>query len=345
MIRISDLNITFADFAVRDVNLDVADGEFFALIGPTGSGKSLVLESVAGLVPQAKGRIAVNGRDVTDLPPERRGVGIVYQDNALFPHMSVMQNITYGLRYHDVDRTEARRRVDWLVEMLGLTRIAGRGVCALSGGEQQRVCLARALAVNPRVLLLDEPLSALDPNFREEIRGLLRTLHRDLGTTFFMVTHDFSEALFLAQRVGVLRGGQLEQVGGAREVFCQPSTPFVAEFVGMKNVFPATFSKQEARFGGLCCPLPQVAEERCAHVALRPEDVAVTRGAALPDGYVSFPGTVRRVSDLGFMVELGVRCAEADFKALLDRRTLLESGIACGDAVNLGFAAQAVHTF
>ncbi|NJB66393.1 molybdate/tungstate transport system ATP-binding protein [Desulfobaculum xiamenense] len=345
MIRMEHLDIVLPGFCVRDVNLDVADGEFFALIGPTGSGKSLVLESVAGLVPQARGRITVAGRDVTALPPERRGVGIVYQDNALFPHLSVMENITYGLRYHRLAGDEAARRVEWLVDVLGLSRIRERGVCNLSGGEQQRVSLARALAVNPPVLLLDEPLSALDPNFREEIRALLKTLHAELGTTFFMVTHDFAEALFLAERVGVLRDGALEQVGPVRDVFCRPRTPFVAEFVGMKNVFEAHFAPGEAVFHGLRCPLPHPVADGCGHVALRPEDLVLSRDGGIPDHYVRYEGNVRTVCDLGFVYEVAVRCGSADFRALMDRRSLMESDIRSGDAVSVGFSAGAVHAF
>jgi molybdate/tungstate transport system ATP-binding protein len=180
----------------------------------------------------------VSGRDVTGLPPERRGVGIVYQDCALFPHLSVEKNIHYGLRYHNGSNSNGRARCRDLVERLGLADLLDRSVTTLSGGEKQRVALARALATAPSVLLLDEPLASLDPCFREEIRDLFRSLHQETGITVLMVTHDFTDAHTLAQRVAILHDGRIEQTGTAETVFRRPATTFVADFVGMRNVLP-----------------------------------------------------------------------------------------------------------
>jgi len=251
MIKIESLRIELPGFVLKDVELSIQDGEFFTLLGPTGAGKTLVLEAIAGVAPITSGRIWVKGRDITHLPPEQRGIGIVYQDYALFPHLSVLENITYGLRYHKADPQASKKWVRALIEQLGLQRLAKRSVRYLSGGEKQRVSIARALAVNPSVLLLDEPLSALDPNFREDIRDVLKKLHQEVKITFLMVTHDFADMLFLGQRTAILNRGKIEQVGSVSDVFERPATPFVADFLGMKNVFPATFEGTRAIVDGL----------------------------------------------------------------------------------------------
>ncbi len=233
MIRIENLCVRLPDFSLDRINLHVADGEFFILLGPTGAGKTVLLESVAGLVPVSSGRIHLNGRNVTHLCPEKRGVGIVYQDSALFPHLTVKDNIRYGLRYQKDSPDKAPMKFDPLVEALGIGHLLHRNATTLSGGEKQRVALARALIVAPALLLLDEPLSALDPNFREEIRDILKDLHRNTGVTILMVTHDFAEARYLAQHIAVINNGRLEQTGTVDAVFLKPATAFTARFVGM----------------------------------------------------------------------------------------------------------------
>jgi molybdate/tungstate transport system ATP-binding protein len=343
MIQLDALTIALPGFTVRDVSLQVAAGEFFALLGPTGSGKTVILEAIAGLVKVTHGQIRVDGRNLTHLPPERRRIGIVYQDYALFPHLTVMANICFGLRYHGIDRVEGQQRIDHLIDLLGLQRIVQRRPLHLSGGEKQRVCLARALSVNPQVLLLDEPLSALDPNFREEIRRALKDLHRELGITFMMVTHDFNEALCLADRVGVIREGVMEQVGTTEEVFEQPATPFVANFVGMKNVFVGRFAHGLAEFGGLSCPLPKTNSGR--YLALRPEDIVLAKAPLADDNCQEFPGEIEKIVPLGFVHEISVRCQEAEFVTYLDRKNLFNSGFEVGDMVTLGFDPAAVHVF
>lgn len=343
MIQLEQVTVALPGFAVRDISLQVAAGEFFALLGPTGAGKTVILESIAGLVRVTRGRIRVDGRDLTHLPPERRRIGIVYQDYALFPHLTVMENIRFGLRYHGVGAADGRRRIDHLIELLGLQRIVQRRPLHLSGGEKQRVCLARALSVNPQVLLLDEPLSALDPNFREEIRRALKELHRELGITFMMVTHDFNEALCLADRVGVIREGVMEQIGTTEEVFEQPASPFVANFVGMKNVFEGRFANGSAEFCGLSCPLPTEATGR--YLALRPEDIVLAK-APLTDAVCQvFSGEIAKIVPLGFVHEISVSCQEAEFVTYLDRKNLFKSGFEVGDAVMLGFDPTAAHVF
>jgi len=343
MIHLEQVTVALPGFTVQDISLRVAAGEFFALLGPTGAGKTVILEAIAGLVKVTHGQIHVDGKDLTHLPPERRRIGIVYQDYALFPHLTVMENIRFGLRYHGIAPAEGQQRIDHLIELLGLQRIVQRRPLHLSGGEKQRVCLARALSVNPQVLLLDEPLSALDPNFRDEIRRALKDLHRELGITFMMVTHDFNEALCLADRVGIIREGVMEQIGTTEEVFEQPATPFVANFVGMKNIFEGRFARGLAEFGGLSCPLPSKDSGR--YLALRPEDIVLAKVQLNDVACQVFAGEIAKIVPLGFVHEICVRCQDAEFVTYLDRKNLFKSGFEVGDAVMLGFDPAAAHVF
>ncbi len=345
MIELDGVCIEVPGFTVADANLRIERGEFFCLLGHTGSGKSLLLEAIAGLMPIASGRIRLNGRDVTRLPPERRGIGIVYQDSALFPHLNVKRNIHYGLRHHGQSIAEAKPRLDRIMDLLDLHRLGRRNVAHLSGGERQRVALARALAVQPGVLLLDEPLTALDPNFREEVRRALKDLHREMGLTFLMVTHDFAEALYLAQRVAVIQGGRIRQVGDTQKVFRHPATPEVAAFLGMRNIFEAYFHNGAARFHGLECPAPGngPGNDEAGYIALRPEDVAVTRTPPMGNGWVSFTGRVDQLLNLGFHFEVTVRVGKAVFTAFVTQRDLLDMGLREGDEVCVAFDPARAH--
>ena len=341
MIRVDSLALCFGGFCLRDISFDVAPGEFFALMGPTGSGKTLILESIAGLVDQARGSVRVAGQRVDSLPPERRNVSLVYQDNALFPHLSVLDNVTYGQRYHGIAEDQGRRMALELLERLGLTHVIGRLPLNLSGGEKQRVSLARALACKPDVVLLDEPLSSLDPQFRGDLRATLKDLHRQSGLTFLMVTHDFVDALTLAERAAVIRAGRLEQVGAVSDVFRKPATSFVAGFVGMKNIF-AVEGLGECRLGkGARFAAPAATVP--GHVALRPEDVFVSlRDAAAPDK-ISLPGTLLAVRREGFSWFAEVSCGDSCFTAAMDRQFSAQGRLDPGQSVWLGFAPESLH--
>lgn len=224
---------------LRGVTLAIPHGDFFVLLGGSGSGKTTLLRMIAGFVRPDRGRLTLDGADLTRLPPWRRPVNMMFQSYALFPHMSVADNIGYGLRRAGLPRAEIAARVGELLELVRLSAFAARRPDALSGGQQQRVALARALARCPRVLLLDEPLSALDRALREETRAELASLHRALGTTFVLVTHDQEEALGLATRLGIMRDGVLAQVGTPREVYEHPADRHVATFLGGANILAA----------------------------------------------------------------------------------------------------------
>jgi len=343
MITLENLSVVWPEFELRDVSLRIDRGEFFALLGPTGSGKTVILESIAGLVRPTSGSIRVAGRDVTRLAPELRQIGIVYQDYSLFPHLTVLENIRFGLCYLPTTKMPTQSWLDGLIELLGLQKILQRLPLNLSGGEKQRTSLARALAVQPAVLLLDEPLAALDPRFRGEIRNSLKQLHEQLDTTLLMVTHDFDEALYLAGRVGILRNGRLAQVGPAEEVFQRPATLFVADFVGMKNIFPVQRRDDYLEFAGLKCSFPGRIEGGPSHVALRPEDIIMSRQEGASPPKVPFSGVVERIVPAGLWFELAVPCCGTCFTIVIGRKEMMQNSFREGETVNLRFDPSDLH--
>jgi putative spermidine/putrescine transport system ATP-binding protein len=220
------------------VSLSAAGGEFIALLGASGCGKTTLLRAICGFVPLASGTIAVGRRDITKLPPDKRNIAMVFQSYALWPHMTVAQNIGYGLKLRGVGRVEIARRIGELLAMLRLDGLGERKVTALSGGQRQRVALGRALAIDPQVLLLDEPLSNLDARIREEVRHEIKTLQQRLGITTVHVTHDRQEAMVMADRIVILDGGRVAQIGMPEEIYNRPNSPFVASFTGASNILP-----------------------------------------------------------------------------------------------------------
>jgi len=226
--------------ALAGVDLTIRDGEFFSLLGPSGCGKTTLLNIVAGFLAPTTGTVRIGGRDITALPPYRRDIGMVFQNYALFPHLSVADNVAYGLSVRKRPAAESRRRVEEVLNLVKLNHLADRMPHQLSGGQQQRVAIARALAVEPQVLLLDEPLSNLDAKLRKEMQSELRSLQRRVGITTVLVTHDQEEALSLSDRIGILGAGHLQQIGSPLELYRRPANRFVAEFVGQANLLEAT---------------------------------------------------------------------------------------------------------
>ncbi|WP_329095884.1 ABC transporter ATP-binding protein [Actinomadura citrea] len=291
--------------------LSVRRGEFLSILGPSGCGKTTLLNAIAGFVAPESGRILVDGADITGLPPHRRGLGMVFQNYALFPHLSVASNVAYGMRVHRVPKRERAERVAEALRLVGLEEFADRRPRALSGGQQQRVAIARALATRPAVLLLDEPLSNLDAKLRREMRVELRKIQRSVGTTMVFVTHDQEEALSLSDRIAVLNGGRLEQLDTPDEVYRRPASRFVAQFIGAANVLEGTVREDLALdVGGLAVPvgLPDPVPGRKAVVAIRPERIRLAPAAGT-GAATGVTGTVAYRSFTGGAWQVEVRTA------------------------------------
>jgi putative spermidine/putrescine transport system ATP-binding protein len=268
--------------ALHAVDLTVYEGEFLSLLGPSGCGKTTTLNLIAGFVPPTAGRILIDGEDVTARPAHLRGLGVVFQSYALFPHLSIRENVAFGLRERRMPAAEIERRVGEALELVRLDRSGRQRPSELSGGMQQRVALARALVYRPRVLLLDEPLAALDRKLRESMRDELRAIQRTVGITTIFVTHDQAEALGLSDRIAVLSAGRIEQLGTPREIYEHPSTRFVADFIGASTVLRArAVGPDHVTVGGTRLRIGGVALQPGAEVelAIRPERVRLASGA------------------------------------------------------------------
>jgi putative spermidine/putrescine transport system ATP-binding protein len=308
--------------AMDEVDLQIAPGEFFAMLGPSGSGKTTCLRVIAGFEQPSSGKIAIFGEDATGVPPYRRNVNTVFQDYALFPHLNVQDNVAYSLMLRKVDKTERNRQADAALEMVKLSGFGQRRPGQLSGGQRQRVALARALVNKPRVLLLDEPLGALDLKLRENMQEELKSLQKSLGITFVFVTHDQGEALSMADRVAVFSDGKVMQVGSPQEIYGRPNSRFVADFVGSSNVLPPALVES---FAGV---------KRWA--SLRPEAI----GVKARTGTSSLDGTVVSRSYLGANTRLTIDLNGAHIHAIVPSEA---AQFREGDPVSLSFSRDALH--
>jgi sulfate transport system ATP-binding protein len=304
-IEVRGLSKAFGTFkAVDEVSFSAAEGTITALLGPSGSGKSTVLRMIAGLEQPDSGGVIVAGEELTDASVQDRRLGFVFQHYALFRHMTVRKNVAFGLSVRRVDKDAQKKRVEELLELVGLAPFANRYPHQLSGGQRQRVALARALAPSPQVLLLDEPFGALDARVRQELRNWLDELHRELGVTSLFVTHDQEEALELANEVVVMNHGKVEQVGAADQIYNQPATPFVAAFVGSSNVLHGTVWERHVHFGrSAVAGAHNIPDGREAVAYIRPHDIELTT----TPGAMSFPISVERRTDMGWMAKLHLR--------------------------------------
>lgn len=290
MIRIENLTILFESFKITNLTIQIEEGNFHFLLGPTGSGKTLILESIIGLRKPKTGKIWIGDQEVQNLPPERRGISYVPQDLALFPHLTVEENILFGIEVKKLDIHHYKKYIHTLIEAMKIDHLLHRRPNHLSGGEKKRVALLRALAPKPNLLLLDEPLSGLDPSIKIEIQYLLKNLHTSFHPTTLCVTHDFEEAYFLADAMTIFVDGKVEQVGKKEEIFSRPKSKKVAQFLGVKNLYPAKIIREEdashrwiLEINGLEFSIPKNSSHeemevgRQVHLFIRPEEVMILR--------------------------------------------------------------------
>lgn len=337
-VRIEACGKTFADgtHALEPATLDIARGETLVLLGPSGCGKTTMLRIIAGLeLPDDGGRVLFDGKDMTPVPIERRNVGMVFQSYALFPNMSVADNIGYGLKIRGVPDKERASRVAELVALTNISGLENRRIDQLSGGQRQRVALARAVAIRPGILLLDEPLTALDAALRDRLRGELNRLLRALGITTIYVTHDQAEAMELGDRVVVMRKGSIAQIGTPREIYFTPKNRFVAEFIGAANIVEAAIENGHLVLPGGRQPVGGAADMPTAVAMIRPETIRVTEAGSAP-----LSGIIDSVSFIGDRQRLVVSGASDKLLTVDAPNTVRASA---GDRVGLSISPDAVR--
>ena len=329
--------------ALQDIDLQIRKGEFVCFLGPSGCGKTTLLRIIAGLETQTRGEVWQAGRDISRLPPAQRDYGIVFQSYALFPNLSVADNVGYGLVNRKVPRAEVKRRVAELLKLVGLPGSEGKYPSQLSGGQQQRIALARALATSPGLLLLDEPLSALDALERVRLRHEIRALQQKLGVTTVMVTHDQEEALSVADRIVVMNQGVIEQIGSPEAVYREPASPFVADFVGKVNVIPGRVRAGRLQAGTLT--LQADGGDRDVRIYLRPEDV-LARPIAEGDPHV-FDATIEKIDFLGSYchVHVGTDALPQKLTVYLSLNYLAEQSLQVGSGLRLRLLPERVRVF
>ncbi|TPJ72826.1 ABC transporter ATP-binding protein [Mesorhizobium sp. B2-6-2] len=341
-VEFRNIDIAYGKFvAVRDFSLSIGKGSFVTLLGPSGCGKTTILRSIAGLVDISAGQIMIGGRRVDDVPIYKRNIGLVFQSYALFPHKSVFDNVAFGLKYRNVAKPEIKRKVGQALDMVRLPGSEKKLPSQLSGGQQQRIALARAIVFEPQVLLLDEPLSALDANMREEMRVEIKKIQKETGITAIFVTHDQEEALSMSDRIVVMNAGSAEQVGTPEEVYERPATAFVADFLGKANMLSGTVSRSDGptivtlasgQTINVLSPMP-LPQGSAVIVVVRPQKLSVGGTSAN-----RLPGQVVSASYLGgsaiYEVDIGGK-ANIRANAPIDGRVLRE-----GEAIELGFDAD-----
>ena len=355
MISLQDVTARVGDFAVEDVSFEVPQGAYGIVIGPTGAGKTTLVEAIAGLVPISRGRLLLGGTDLTHAPPEHRRLSIVYQHAYLFPHLTVRENVDYG--------SESSRTTVELLERFGLAEVSGRNVRVLSGGERQLVALARALARRPEVLLLDEPFAALDPRRRVAVRRELRTIYFERRFTVLQVTHDFHEAGLLGDVGVVLERGRVLQSGRPEDLFRRPASPAVADFLGAENVFAGVATPiRDAAPDWTHSPDAESIEHAVAfttgaitiyalghvipgtaHAVIRADDIVLSRTASSSSVRNQFRGIVREVAPTGAITRVTIDVSGLPLVAAVTTRSAQELQLAPGAEIHAAFKATAVH--
>ena len=348
MLKVKDLCVQMGKFFLKNVNLEVRDGEYFVLLGPTGSGKSVLLESIAGLTSVTSGEIWINGRDVTNLNMASHNIGFAFQDYALYRHLSVRDNISFGLMWQDLKQKDIDKAVDRAVDLLHLENLLDKKSWTLSGGESQKIALARAIAIKPDLLILDEPLSAVDAETKEDYERELRELHDHLELTTIHVTHSFEEAVALGDRIAVIMNGEILQVGTPEEIFLYPQSEKLARFLMTRNVFGGeitldTNDRKVFSINGTRIVVNTGLEGK-AHISIRPENILVSREPVDSPGNNCIEGIVTRIVDRGTITHIKVD-VPPEFTCLALRRSLKELSLSEDDRIFLTFEVSDVNVF
>ncbi|MHA1267020.1 MAG: tungstate ABC transporter ATP-binding protein WtpC [Candidatus Helarchaeota archaeon] len=349
MLILDQITKSWETFQLKNITLEIKEGEFFVILGPSGAGKTLLLEVIAGIHYPDSGNIFFKGEDITWVPPEKRKVGFVFQDYALFPHMRIWQNIEFGLKMLKLSRQAKVERVEKMMKLMGILPLAKRYPDTLSGGEQQRIALARALILEPRLFLLDEPLSALDYNTRYQLREEISRIQRKLNITTIYVTHDRMEAITLADRLAIMNDGEIVQIGTPNEIFRSPKNEFVAQFTGFENIIEG-YSRYDpnSKLSRVDCgefeiQVPTSKEGR-VKTCIRPEDVAISLQPPKSSVRNVIEGRVVSLRDQGAVMKVKVRIGqETEIAALITHQSFIDLKLRINSVVYVGFKATAIQ--
>jgi molybdopterin-binding protein len=345
MLELLNISCSFPGFSLSEISFSVADGEYFILLGESGAGKSLLLEAIAGLNPIKSGNLLLAGKDITNEKIQQRGIGLVFQDQAVFPHLSVKENIAYPLKGKHLTKSQKDNTINEITEILQISKLLNRRPSTLSGGELQRVALARALVQKPNVLLLDEPLSATDSKLRSELRALLRQINR-MGQTIIHVTHDFDEAVSLADRIAIMNQGSIVQTGTPQEVFGNPVNGFVAHFAGIRNFFKVSVEKNNGN--SIARPakdvdifISEATESDSGYILIRNEDILLSSTAFESSALNNFEGLVTDMypsrTGMEVVIDIGIT-----LHAQISRESALKLELSQGKKIWVHFKASSV---
>jgi len=348
MLRVVDLHKRLGDFELREINIDVEAGEIFVVLGPSGAGKTTLLDCIAGFKTVDRGHIYLDDEDITGLPPEYRNIGYIPQEPALFPHMDVFRNIEYGLKLRGIQREERKRRVLEVAKFLEIDNLLGRYPNDLSGGEKQRVSLARALAIEPKAMLMDEPLAHIDPILREDLRNYIRKIASRLNVPTIYVTHDQSEAFAIADSLAIMNGGLIVEKGKPDKLLDRPKKLFSARFLGYRNIFDGQVAKTLENISIIEVNNVKFTVPGNYHgyiiIGFRPEDVIVFREKPISSIQNMFKATIKEIINEGpisrILFDVGIK-----IEGVITRRSLMELGLKKGEKVYIGIKSTSIRTF
>ena len=345
MIRIENLSKDLGEFFLQDVSLKIKDGEYFVILGPTGAGKTILLETIAGIYHPDKGRIFLNGHDITNIPPRERNIGMVYQDYTLFPFLTVEENIGFGLKLRRISKEEIKRKVDELTNLMSVSHLLHRYPGTLSGGEQQKVAIARAIITRPSVLLLDEPLSAMDLRTQDFLREELRRIHHIQKLTSVHVTHNQTEAIVLADRIAVMMNGEIVQVGTPHDIFSKPLNEDIATFVGVENILEGEIRRNSDGIAVIDLgdiELDAISDYREGEVKIfvRPEDILISKKMQESSARNSIRGKIIKMTNFGAVIRLQL---DNGLIASVTKLSAEDLGLGIGKEIYASFKATSVH--